>query len=163
MLFLTFAKKYRMDLKEILSISGKPGLYKNVAQSKTGVIVESLNDGKRFQVFASDKISALGEISIYTSGEDMQLREVFRLMRANLAETPAPGSKSTDKELVNFFESIVPDYDKERFYVSHMRKVTAWYNVLIEKGITDFSEPVEEEVANTQESPGETPSEETSK
>lgn len=150
-----------MDLKEILSISGKPGLYKNVAQSKTGVIVESLNDGKRFQVFASDKISALGEISIYTSGEDMQLREVFRLMRENLAEAFAPGVKSTDKELVNFFESIVPDYDKERFYVSHMRKVNAWYNILIEQGITDFSEPVEEEAGISQKSPGETPSEET--
>ncbi|MBK7172505.1 MAG: DUF5606 domain-containing protein [Bacteroidales bacterium] len=149
-----------MDLKDVLSISGKPGLYRNVAQSKTGVIVESLSDGKRFQVFASDKISALGEISIYTANEDMHLREVFRLMQLNLAEKPAPGSKSSEKELVNFFESIVPDYDKERFYVSHMRKVTAWYNILLENGVTDFSEVIEESAEVAAESPGEEPSSE---
>jgi hypothetical protein len=133
-----------MDLKDIMSISGKPGLYQNIAQSKTGVIVESLIDGKRFQVFASDKISALGEISIYTSGEDLPLREVFRLIREKHADNPAPGNKASDKELLEFFEGIVPEYDKERFYISHMRKLVGWYNLLLEKGITDFSQPDEE-------------------
>jgi len=133
-----------MDLKDILSISGKPGLHKNIAQSKTGVIVESLADGKRFQVFASDKISALGEISIYTAGEDMPLKEVFRLIREKHKDEPAPDHKASDKELVEFFEGIVPEYDKERFYISHMRKLVGWYNILLEKGITDFTETVEE-------------------
>ena len=144
-----------MDLKDIMSISGKPGLYKNIAQSKTGVIVESLIDSKRFQVFASDKISSLGEISIYTSGEDMPLREIFRLIREKHAEQPAPDHKATDKELVEFFEAIVPEYDKERFYISHMRKLASWYNMLLEKGITDFSEVAEEPTEEIPESPGE--------
>jgi hypothetical protein len=144
-----------MDLKDIMSISGKPGLHKNVAQSKTGVIVESLADGKRFQVFASDKISALGEISIYTSGEDLPLREVFRLIREKHADKPAPGNKATDKQLVEFFEEIVPTYDKDRFYVSHMRKLVGWYNILLEKGITDFEAPAEESPSDTTEAQGE--------
>jgi hypothetical protein len=146
-----------MDLKDILSISGKPGLHKNIAQSKTGVIVESLTDGKRFQVFASDKISSLGEISIYTSGEDMSLREVFRLIREKHNDLPAPGSKASDKELAEFFESIVPQYDKERFYISHMRKLVGWYNTLLEKGITDFSEVIEEPEIEATDSPGDAP------
>jgi hypothetical protein len=133
-----------MDLKDIMSISGKPGLYKNIAQSKSGVIVESLTDGKRFQVFASDKISSMGEISIYTTTEDLALREVFRLIREKNEDSPAPDNKASDKELLEFFEGIVPNYDKERFYVSHMRKLVGWYNILLEKGITDFSEPVED-------------------
>jgi len=144
-----------MDLKDIMSISGKPGLYKNIAQSKSGVIVESLTDGKRFQVFASDKISALGEISIYTTGEDMALREVFRLIKEKYQDTPAPGNKAGDKEILQFFEGIVPDYDKERFYVSHMRKLVGWYNILLEKGITDFSELVEDAGSDSAGSPGE--------
>jgi hypothetical protein len=143
-----------MDLKDIMSISGKPGLHKNIAQSKAGIIVESLTDGKRFQVFASDKISALGEISIYTDTEDMPLREVFRLIREKLADQPAPGNKASDKELVEFFEAIVPNYDKERFYISHMRKLVGWYNILLENGITDFSEPVEEPDTKSSESSG---------
>lgn len=143
-----------MDLKDIMSISGKPGLHKNIAQSKSGVIVESLVDGKRFQVFASDKISALGEISIYTTGEEMPLREVFRLIQVKYEDKPAPGNKATDKELVQFFEGVIPDYDKERFYVSHMRKLVGWYNMLLEKGITDFSEPEEEKEDKPSESSG---------
>ena len=133
-----------MDLKEILSVSGKPGLFKTIAQTKTGVIIESLIDGKRIQAFASDKISSLGEISIFTTGEDMQLREVFRLIGEKNGDQPAPDSKSDDRALKAFFESIVPDYDSERVYVSHMRKLVQWYNLLLANGITDFSAPVEE-------------------
>ncbi|NVO18740.1 MAG: DUF5606 domain-containing protein [Bacteroidetes bacterium] len=133
-----------MDLKDIMSISGKAGLHKNIAQSKSGIIVESLIDGKRFQVFASDKISALGEISIYTTGEELALREVFRLIREKLGEELAPDTKASDKQLVEFFEGIIPEYDKEKFYISHMRKLVGWYNLLVSKGITDFSEPVED-------------------
>jgi len=132
-----------MDLKEILSISGKPGLFKSVAQTKTGVIVESLIDNKRFQVFSSDKISSLGEISIYTSGEDMALRRVFKLMQEKETGAPVPAVTANDKELVEYFEASVPEYDKNRFYLSHMRKVIGWYHLLIEKGYNDFTEPEE--------------------
>lgn len=143
-----------MDLKDILSISGKPGLFRSIAQTKTGVIVESLIDNKRFQVFSSDKISSLGEISIYTSGEDMALREVFRLMQANANNTPVPEVATSDKELVEYFEANIPEYDKDRFYHSHMRKVIGWYQLLIEKGIDDFSEPIENQDNKVADTPG---------
>jgi hypothetical protein len=133
-----------MDLKEILSVSGKPGLFKTIAQTKTGVIIESLTDGKRIQAFASDKISSLGEISIFTSSEDMPLREVFRLIQEKNGDQPAPDAKSNDQALKAFFETIVPDYDRERVYTSHMRKLVQWYNLLIANGINDFQAPADE-------------------
>jgi hypothetical protein len=144
-----------MDLKEILSVSGKPGLFKTIAQTKTGVIIESLSDGKRIQAFASDKISSLGEISIFTTDEDMPLREVFRLIREKNGEQPAPDFKSDDSALKAFFATIVPDYDHERVYTSHMRKLVQWYNLLIANGITDFTAPIEESEDETA-SPGDT-------
>jgi hypothetical protein len=133
-----------MDLKEILSVSGKPGLFKTIAQTKTGVIIESLTDGKRIQAFASDKISSLGEISIFTADADLPLREVFKLIQEKNGDQPAPDIKTDDSALKTFFESIIPDYDRERVYVSHMRKIVQWYNILIENGITDFTAPAEE-------------------
>jgi len=133
-----------MDLKEILSVSGKPGLFKTIAQTKTGVIIESLTDGKRLQAFASDKISSLGEISIFTKDEDLPLREVFRLIQEKNSDQPAPDAKTDDKALKAFFESILPDYDRERVYVSHMRKLVQWYNLFIVNGITYFSVPTKE-------------------
>jgi hypothetical protein len=147
-----------MDLKEILSVSGKPGLFKTVAQTKTGVIIESLTDGKRIQAFASDKISSLGEISIFTKDEDLPLREVFRLIQEKNADQPAPEAKTNDSALKAFFETILPDYDRERVYVSHMRKLVQWYNLLLANGITDFSAPAEEIEADDA-SPGETETE----
>jgi hypothetical protein len=144
-----------MDLKEILSVSGKPGLFKTIAQTKSGVIIESLTDGKRIQAFASDKISSLGEISIFTAGEDMALREVFRLIREKNGDEPAPDAKSDDTALKTFFETIVPDYDRERVYISHLRKLVQWYNLLIANGITDFTAPAEDTV-NEPAPPGDT-------
>jgi len=144
-----------MDLKEILSVSGKPGLFKTIAQTKTGVIIESLTDGKRLQAFASDKISSLGEISIFTTSEDMPLREVFRLIQEKNNDQPAPDTKADDKTLKAFFEVVIPDYDRERVYTSHIRKLVQWYNILIANGITDFSAPVEE-TEDESASPGDT-------
>ncbi len=144
-----------MDLKDILSVSGKPGLFKTIAQTKTGVIIESLTDGKRIQAFASDKISSLGEISIFTTTEDMPLREVFRLIQEKNGDKQAPDTKTDDKTLKAFFEAVVPDYDRERVYTSHIRKLVQWYNILIVNGITDFSAPVEE-TEDESASPGDT-------
>lgn len=144
-----------MDLKEILSVSGKPGLFKTIAQTKSGVIIESLIDGKRIQAFASDKISSLGEISIFTTTEDMPLREVFRLIHEKSGDQPAPDSKADDKTLKAFFETVIPDYDRERVYTSHIRKLVQWYNLLIANDINDFSAPVEETEGEAA-SPGDT-------
>ena len=139
-----------MELKEFLSISGKPGLYKTIAQTKNGVIIESLIDGKRIQAFASDKVSSLGEISIFTTDDDMPLREVFLKFQSKLGAEKAPDAKSDDKKVKAFFEEAIPEYDKEQVYVSHMRKMLGWYNILIGSGVTDFSEQKEEEVATTE-------------
>jgi len=128
-----------MDLKEILSIAGKPGLFKTVAQTKSGVIVESLIDGKRIQAFASDKISSLGEISIFTQSDDKPLAEVLTQLFAKTEGMPAPDAKADDKKVKSFFAEVVPDFDSERVYVSHMRKIFSWFNMLIEKGITEFT------------------------
>lgn len=148
-----------MDLKDYLAISGKPGLYKTVAQSKTGVIVESLVDGKRFQAFSTDKVSSLGEISIYTDADDMPVREVFRLMQLNEAEVSLPDLKADDNKISEYFGKVIPQYDRERFYISHMRKIVGWYNLLVSKGVSDFSVPAEE--SSSGESPADTPPAET--
>lgn len=119
-----------MNLKDILSITGKPGLYKTVAQAKNGVIVESISDGKRFQVFANDKISSLEEISIFTDGDDLPLKVVLKRMHDQENGAADSNPKSDDKAMRAYFAGIVPEYDKERVYVSHIRKILVWYNLL---------------------------------
>jgi hypothetical protein len=136
----------RTDLSKILSISGKPGLYKMVAQVKTGVVVESLIDGKRFQAFSHDKISSLREISIFTNTEDVSLQEVMKTIAEKTNKGKAPDPKTGNQELKYFFETILPDYDKDRVYVSHLKKIFTWYNLLHEKDMLDF---VEEEAPET--------------
>jgi len=129
-----------MDLKKILAISGKPGLYKIVSQTKNGIVVESLTDGKRFTAFAHERMSSLEEISIYTTGEDLPLKMVLK----NIFEKEN-GQKSLDPnipeaELITYFATVAPDYDTERVYKSDIRKVFKWYNLLAEKSILDFNE-----------------------
>jgi len=133
-----------MDLKKILSIAGKPGLYKLVAQSKNGLIIESLLDGKRMNAFMNEKISSLEEISLFSHNEDVALKDVLKNMYNLTNGQKAIDRKADDAAVKAFFEQTVPDYDKERVYVSHMRKVIGWYNLLIEKGILDFSEEITE-------------------
>ncbi len=122
-----------LKLGKILSITGKPGLFKIIAQAKTGMIVESLLDGKRSKVFTHDKISALDEISVFTDSGEKPLREVFQQIQKRNPAQPAPDVKAESNELVGFFEEFLPDYDRQRLYVSHMRKICAWYNLLLEK------------------------------
>ena len=133
-----------MDLKQILSIAGKPGLFKLVAQSKNGLIIESLIDGKRMNAFMNEKISSLEEIGLFSHSEDVALKEVLKNMYDQTNGQKAIDRKADDAAVKAFFEQTVPDYDKERVYVSHMRKVIGWYNLLIEKGILDFSEEITE-------------------
>ena len=129
-----------MDLNKILSIAGKPGLYKLVAQSKNGLIIESLLDGKRMNAFMNEKISSLEEISLFSHNEDVALKDVLRNMFNQTKGQKAIDNKADDAAVKAFFGQIVPDYDKERVYVSHMRKVIGWYNLLLEKGMLDFTE-----------------------
>ena len=144
-----------MDLKEIMAIAGKPGLYKMVAQAKNGVIVESIIDQKRTQAFAHDKISSLEEISIFTEAEDKPLKEVLKYFFEKLEGKEAPDFKNDNNKLKAFFSEMLPDYDKERVYTSHMQKVVSWYNLLVQHNMLDFSEPEEiKEDAPVDETPG---------
>ena len=145
------------DLGKILSISGKPGLYKMVAQAKNGVVVESLVDGKRFQAFTSDKVSSLEEISVFTDTDDKPLREILQSIREKTGNGQAPDAKADNQKMKEFFETIMPDYDRDRVYVSHMKKIYAWYNLLHEKNMLDFTEKAEEkpEASDSEEKPSE--------
>jgi len=135
-----------MEFSKILAISGKPGLYKMLSQTKAGFIVESLADGKRFPVFAHERVSSLEEISIFTTGEeDLPLKEVFRKISAKLEGKAAPDGGSDSQALKKFFLEAIPEYDPERVYVSDMKKTLAWYNLLLEKEMLDLSEEETEE------------------
>jgi hypothetical protein len=134
-----------MDLTEILSISGKPGLYKMLSQTKTGMLVESMQDKKRFPVFAHEKVSSLEEISIFTEDDDIPLKDVFKKIYDLLEGDKALSHKSSADELKEFFDDAIPDYDKDRVYVSDIKKVIQWYNLLHEMEMLDFSEEGPEE------------------
>jgi hypothetical protein len=133
-----------MDLTDIMSISGKPGLYKMISQTKNGMLVESMLDQKRFPVFAHEKISSLEEISIFTETDDLPLKDIFKKINDLLEGRKALSHKSSAEELKEFFEDVVSDYDKERVYVSDIKKVIQWYNLLHEKEMLDFTEEEEE-------------------
>jgi hypothetical protein len=132
-----------MDLSKILSIAGKNGLFKVISQGKNTVIVESLVDGKRFPAFGHEKMSSLEEISVFTTGEDKALKEVFRAFFEKLEGKPAIDHKSDNNTLKKFFLEMVPDFDQERVYVSDIRKMVSWYNMLIGHNLLDFSETAE--------------------
>lgn len=133
-------------LKEIVSISGKPGLYKMISQGKNIVIVESLIDGKRIPAFTKDKIISLKDISIFTDSKEIPLGEVLEKIKVkengNFCSIP---SKSDNDMLRNYMAEIVPDYDRNRVYPNDIRKIIYWYNILIDKQITDFIETSQEE------------------
>jgi len=139
-----------MDLSKILSISGKPGLFEMVSQTKNGVLVESLLDGKRIPAFSHERISSLEEISVFTETDDVPLKEIFRTMFTLTNQQQAISHKSGAKELEAFFESVLPDYDKDRVYVSDIKKMIQWYNLLQAKGLVDLEEDPSPEGEDTQ-------------
>jgi hypothetical protein len=123
-----------IDLTGFISITGQPGLYKIVAQSKNGIIVEGLTDKKRLNVYASSKVSTLTDISMFTTGDDKPLNEIITAIFEKEKGGPAIDTKADDKAVAAYFEQIVPDYDKDRVYVSNMRKLFSWYNALQSTG-----------------------------
>ena len=139
-----------MVLQDILAISGQPGLFKYVAQGRTGIIVESLLDQKRTTVPASAKVSSLSDIAIFTTEEDKPLREVFQLLFEKEQGAQASVSpKSVPSELTTYLESVLPTFDHERVYPTEIKKLIQWYNLLVKVGLTDFVEKAEEEVKDT--------------
>jgi len=134
-----------MDLSKILAISGRHGLFRMISQTKNGVIVESLTDGKRSTAFASERISSLEEISVFTTGEDMPLKDVFKKIYEKLAGDHVTDPRSENVDLKEYFAELVPEYDQERVYASDIKKLLSWYNALAELKMLDFTEDVEKE------------------
>lgn len=132
-----------MDLSKILSIAGKPGLYKMISNTKNGVLVESLFDGKRIPAFSHERISSLEEISVFTETDDIPLKQIFHSMFNIMNQQQALSHKSSAKELAAFFVSVLPDYDRNRVYTSDIKKMIQWYNLLQSKGLIDLDEDPE--------------------
>jgi len=146
-----------MDLKNILSISGKPGLYNLLSTNASTIIVESLSDGKRIPVHAAHKISSLADISIYTIEEDLPLEEVFEMIYVKENGGPCISHNSDAAELRKYMVEVLPDYDAERVYNSDLKKLFQWYNTLHGMDMLDFNldAPTAEAPAETADSSAE--------
>lgn len=138
----------KTDLARILSVSGQHGLFNYIAQARNGAIVEALSDKRRTCFDMKSRITTLADISIYTSEGEMKLQEVFRKLHGALGEADAPTSKASADELKALFLKAIPNYDGDRFYVSHMKKVVDWYNELKNFASLDFEEGNEGEAAS---------------
>ena len=134
----------KTDLTKVLAVSGQSGLYLYISSTRTGAVVESLADHKRSAVSATSKITSLADISIYTDDEEVKLQDVFLSMKEVLGEADAPSAKSKPEELKALFEKALPSYDRDRFYVSHMKKVVEWYNAIKNHASLDFVNPEDE-------------------
>ena len=140
----------KTDLARILSVSGQHGLFQYIAQARGGVIAENLADKKRTVFDSHSRVTTLEDIAIYTSEGEMRLSEVFTAMSK---AGKAPSSKASADEIKAFFAAAVPNYDGERFYVSHMKKILDWYDDIVKYASLDFmtDEDREKEAADEQE------------
>ncbi len=126
-------------LKTVLSISGRSGLYKLVSQGKNMLIVEAIGTGKRMPAYSHDKIISLGDIAIYTMEEDIPLADVFESIKEkNEGKAVDVKAMKGDKEIREYFATVLPDFDDERVYTNDIKKVFSWYNILVEAGMTEF-------------------------
>lgn len=123
-----------MDLKSILAISGKPGLYRLVSSGTARLVVESIQDKKKLPVPATSKVSSLDDIAIFTIEEEVPLREVFSKIYEKTNRSQALSHKSTPGELRGFIAEVLTDLDHERVYDSDLKKLFNWYNILFEDG-----------------------------
>lgn len=142
-------KNYKTKmLKRILSIAGKPGLYRLVSQGKNMLIVENIQNNKRMPAYAHDKVVSLGDIAIYTMDEDMPLPEVLdKVKTATEGKQIDVKALSDDNALRAYFKEILPEYDEDRVRTSDIRKLFSWYNQLVAAGITEFKD---QEIAEDQ-------------
>ena len=135
----------KTDLTKTLSVSGQHGLFHYIAQSRSGAIVEAFSDKKRTIFDFKSRITTLADISIYTDEGEMKLQQVFEKLHEVLGDAEAPSSKSSPEEIKALFAKAVPDYDADRFYVSHMKKVVDWYNEIKRYASLEFTDPEAEE------------------
>ncbi|WP_028891896.1 DUF5606 domain-containing protein [Tenacibaculum sp. 47A_GOM-205m] len=131
-----------MEFNKIIAVTGKPGLYEILSQTKTGVIVKSIVDGKRFPITATHNVSLLENIAIYTYEEEVPLARVFKNIAEKAEGKEAISHKESAAKLTDFFGEVLPDFDQERVYASNIKKVIQWYNTLA-KANFDFSSLVE--------------------
>ena len=127
----------------ILAISGKPGLYKLVSRGKNNLIVEALDaTHKRMPAFASDRITSLADIAMFTETDDIPLMDVLENIKTleECKKAKVDPKKASSKELQDYFTSVLPEWDRDRVHVSDIKKLISWYNILIEAGITDFKD-----------------------
>ncbi len=137
-------------LREILAITGKPGLFKIISQGNKMLLVEELKTKKRFPAHTRDKVVSLGDIAMYTDSGDKPLGEILDLVYAhNDGKTIDVKGLISEGKLRDEFEAVIPDFDKERVYDNDIKKLFTWYNILVEEGFTKFTEPEPEE--NTEE------------
>ena len=138
-------------LKTILSVSGKPGLYKMISQGNNLLIVESLTDKKRIPAYAKDKVISLGDIAIYTNEEEVPLYKVLNSVKEkeNCRKIPVDLSKATPDELRAYLAEVLPEFDRERVYPTDIKRLMNWYNILLDAGITEF-DPEEEAEEETE-------------
>jgi len=133
-----------MDLSKILSISGKNGLFKLISQGKNNFIVESLEEQKRFSAFQSDGVSTLDNISIYTHDEAIELGKLFQTIYLKQEKLPLDFKIWTDSQMREFFREVLPNYDEERVFLSNIKKVYQWYNILLKHDLITIDETTEE-------------------
>lgn len=131
-------------IRRILSIAGKPGLYKLVSQGRNMLIVESLTDGKRIPAYSRDKVMSLGDIAMYTTEEDVPLANVLEMLKTKTDGKPVDiKAFSDDAAMRDFFGEVLVNFDRERVHDSDIRKLFQWYNTLLAAGITEFKAPEE--------------------
>ena len=130
-----------MILKDILAISGEPGLFKFIAQGKNAIIIEHLETKKRSSAYSSAKVSSLEDIAIFTEKEDMPLGKVFDLIQEKANGGPAIDSKADSAKLKSWFEGVLPEYSKDKVYVSDIKKLANWYNILHNLNLLVKEEP----------------------
>ncbi len=133
-----------MELKEILAISGKPGLYRLISSNSSRLVVESIGEGKKLPVPATSKVSSLEDIAIFTVEEDVPLAEVFTKLREKTGDQAAPSHKAEPAELRNFINEVLEGIDHDRVYNSDLKKLFQWYNLLLESGF--FNETSSEDL-----------------
>ena len=140
-----------MSVEKVLAISGKPGLYELKLQTRTGFVAESLIDGKKITVGLRSNVSLLSEISIYTNDGEIKLAEVFANIAKKENDGPAISHKESNDVLINYFTEVLPDFDQDRVYVSDIKKVINWYNLIQAKGYITAAEVAIEETTATEE------------
>ena len=138
-----------MEFSKIISVAGKPGLFHAISQTKSGFIVESLIDKKRFPIPSTNNVSLLENIAIYTYEEEVPLLTVFKSMYEKTEGKKAISHKESGQKLTAYFSEVLPGYDEERVYTSNIKKVIQWYNLLVSSGL-DFS-TIEATKQNTEE------------